>query len=52
MPVIASMVAQMAQIAITGLIMRMCDFPPPVSYRLPCVHSAKPRLAPAGTTVL
>jgi hypothetical protein len=46
------MVAQMAAIAMTDLMKRMCDFPPPMSYRLPYVHSAKPRLAPTGTTVL
>jgi hypothetical protein len=38
--IIVSMVAQIAAIAMTGFMKRMCDFPPPMSYRRRSCNSA------------
>jgi hypothetical protein len=40
MTLIVSMVAQMAAIAMTGFMKRMCDIPPPMSYRRRSCNSA------------
>jgi hypothetical protein len=49
---IVSMAAHTAQIAMTDIMKRMCDFPPPMSYRRPFVQSCQAGQVPTGTTVL
>jgi hypothetical protein len=38
-PVIVSMAAQIAEIAMTDFMKRMCDFPPPMAYMLRSCNS-------------